>query len=211
MMAVLGAKRPQDRGWQWVVLSLWVVLLVPAAQAWAAPSGDQLRLHPLWLYLVMFLVSLGPLNYLATSWGLNALVVAAAQFHLVVIPTSSGVQSSTIVGPYIGLLIAALLPALSWRFSKSSASAGPLERFSARWRAFRNGWGAFWALRIQNRVNESARLAGWPVKLDWHGFTVVEGHTEAEVDDMVASQIEQSLDSLLRRFEGGSRGMTKSE
>src|SRR5205085_9606996 len=33
IMALLGAKRPQDRGWQWVVAALWVTLLAPAAQA----------------------------------------------------------------------------------------------------------------------------------------------------------------------------------
>src|SRR5262245_21972391 len=28
-VAVLGAKRPQDRAWHWIVLSLWVVVCVP--------------------------------------------------------------------------------------------------------------------------------------------------------------------------------------
>ncbi len=34
LMAVLGAKRPQDRPWQFVVLSLWIVLALPGLQAW---------------------------------------------------------------------------------------------------------------------------------------------------------------------------------
>src|SRR5262245_38410697 len=32
LAAVLGAKRPQDKPWQFIVLSLWLVLSLPAAQ-----------------------------------------------------------------------------------------------------------------------------------------------------------------------------------
>jgi hypothetical protein len=30
LMALMGAKRPQDRAWHFIVLSLWVVLALPA-------------------------------------------------------------------------------------------------------------------------------------------------------------------------------------
>ncbi len=40
LVALLGAKRPQDRAWQWIVLSFWVILALPAAQAWLLRPGE---------------------------------------------------------------------------------------------------------------------------------------------------------------------------
>src|SRR5438132_5998673 len=39
IMAVLGAKRPQDRAWQFIVLSLLVVLALPSGEALAFRDG----------------------------------------------------------------------------------------------------------------------------------------------------------------------------
>jgi hypothetical protein len=73
--------------------------------------------------------------------------------------------------------------------------------FDQRWLAFRDGWGAFWALRVMGRVNESAERSGWPVRLGWHGFTSIDGTAPPEIDERIAAQVEQAMDSLLRRFE----------
>src|SRR4051794_207498 len=43
LMALLGAKRPQDRGWQFIVFSLWVVLALPGLE-WLLFGGVQ-ELH----------------------------------------------------------------------------------------------------------------------------------------------------------------------
>ena len=56
MMALLGAKRPQDAGWQFIVGSMWIVLLLPVGQAWVfAPSGE-LSLHGAWRMFLLFLI-----------------------------------------------------------------------------------------------------------------------------------------------------------
>lgn len=47
-MAVLGAKRPQDHGWQIVVLSLWLILLVPSTQWLLLQPGESMHFHPAW-------------------------------------------------------------------------------------------------------------------------------------------------------------------
>jgi hypothetical protein len=51
------------------------------------------------------------------------------------------------------------------------------------------------------RVNESAELSGWAVRLTWRGFTPTDGTAPPEIDERIAVQIAQAMDSLLRRFE----------
>ena len=73
-----------------------------------------------------------------------------------------------------------------------------------RWLNFRNNWGAFWALRILNRINETAKLSHWPIQLTWSGFVPTEPAdltAIATLDDPTRAHITQTLDTLLRRFE----------
>jgi hypothetical protein len=200
--AVLGAKRPQDRGWQWVVLSLWVVLAVPAGQAWVARAG-QLELSGVWRLLLAGLVAMGLLNYLPTRHRLAALIAAGGQTALLAGYLIDVPIYRRPAWRLAGLAaIAAALGLASWR---RSAQAG--DESTRRWRALRDGWGAFWALRVMHRVNETAELSGWPVRLQWSGFAMSAGEAESgdagsgDVDERVAKQIEQAMDSLLRRFE----------
>jgi hypothetical protein len=83
--------------------------------------------------------------------------------------------------------------------------SSPLAVQNRRWTAFRDGWGAFWGLRLLQRVNQTAELSRWPVRLDWWNGLVVSNGDEAEgviaVDKQTIEQIEQAFDSLLRRFE----------
>jgi hypothetical protein len=74
-----------------------------------------------------------------------------------------------------------------------------IARCNARWFAFRDGWGAFWGLRVLKRVNQTAELSGWPVRLEWwDGFIP---RSDEAIDPQLAAHIQQTLDSLLRRFE----------
>jgi hypothetical protein len=211
IVAVLGAKRPQDRGWQWVVLSLWVVLLAPAGQAWVARSGS-LALSLPWKGLVVMLMAATIMNYGPTRHVSAALAFNAGQVFLLapyLSPEHMPTEETPVARAFglICLLVAAAFtkwPPLPKYHNAVAASAGPgnsLAIFNARWLAFRNAWGAFWALRVMQRINETARLSAWPVSLDWRGFTVVDGCEEADVDSRLASQVDQTLDSLLRRFE----------
>ena len=68
VMAVLGAKRPQDRGWQWIVLSLWAVAVWPAVQAALLPAGTVIDLFIVWKLFLVGLVVVGLLNYLPTQY-----------------------------------------------------------------------------------------------------------------------------------------------
>jgi hypothetical protein len=204
IMAVLGAKRPQDRGWQWVVLSLWVVLLVPAGQAWAAGVAGRFAPSMIWRGLVVVLVALVPLNYSPTRHAASALAFTAGQIGLLapfLAPNQTPADDAAVLR--VGGLLFVLLAALRalWTSNARTSPAWPSgDRFQWRWLNFRDGWGAFWGLRVMNRVNETAELSGWPVQLQWRGFVGTDGKTAA-INEHVAIQIEQAMDSLLRRFE----------
>jgi hypothetical protein len=220
LMAVLGAKRPQDRGWQWVVGALWVVLLVPPLQIIAARAGSELELYGVWRMLLATLIAMGVLNYLPTRFGLPAVVFAAGQSVLWG-PFLFGVEDAPwtqCVGLGLMLLAAATASAMGRRRKADGGTprdpgahaaerSGPfLNELSLRWLRFRDAWGAFWALRIMQRVNQTAELSGWPVRLDWsRGFVATEEAAQPEQqhanDDAPTLQIQQSLDTLLRRFE----------
>lgn len=208
LVAVLGAKRPQNRGWQWVVISLWVVLLVPAGQAWASRAAA-VELAPMWRLLFIGLIGLGLLNYLPTRYALPALLLAGGHWLLVfgVPPTPGSREPHDALEGVVVICATAIVGELLSRLRLARAAQTPLELATQRWLAFRNGWGAFWGLRIRNRINEAAELSGWPVRLEWGGFAPaaqVEGDGGSDalgIEPRVAAHLEQTMDSVLRRFE----------
>lgn len=204
LMAVLGAKRPQDRGWQWVVASLWLVLLVPAGQALVASTGQRLELAAAWKTLLGALIALELLNYLPTSLaGATALFTVGQT--LLLGPYLWGASDRAVwrcVGLTLMLASEGMVVIGSFRdpaaTGQSDAATPALPRLNRRWRLFRDGWGAFWGLRIMQRVNQTAELSEWPVRLQWWtGFEP----SEIELEGQCLTHIEQTLDSLLWRFE----------
>ena len=202
LVAVLGAKRPQDRGWQWIVLSLWLIVIWPAAQALAHPAGPRVELFTPWKLFVAGVVAMGPLNYLPTRHWLASLLVAAGQLILfsdyLGLGTTNEWQLPSALACFV---IAAMTVAV--RKNKQVNADQTLNNETARWFRFRDGFGAFWAIRVMQRVNETAGLRNWPVRLTWSGFESVE--TEArdprsQTSATVKAEVEQTFDTLLRRF-----------
>jgi len=217
LMAVLGAKRPQNRGWQWVVLSLWIVLLVPSGQALAAPTGERLELFSAWRVILAGLIALGPLNYLATSCSLAACLVAFGQAGLLAAYLFDIPQELQAIGRLVALaaLLAAFPAAIVvlklTRTRLADKQSFEANGFNRRWIDFRDGWGAFWGLRVLQRVNQTAELSDWPMHLHWwRGLVPTEralnANAAAPLDAKTAAQLQQSLDSLLRRFERVNNG-----
>ncbi len=167
MMAVFGAKRPQERPWQFIVLSFWIIVSLPAAQAWLMQSGEPPRPHPLWSWFVAALVIIGSSNYLFTRYWQSGLLVAAGQCFLFAnyFPFSFGAASNWTSLAGLGCLAAAsLAPAIGRQRSP------PREGIDRLWRDFRDQYGVVWGLRIAERINASARMHGWPLRLEWPGF-----------------------------------------
>jgi hypothetical protein len=207
VMAVLGGKRPQDRGWQWIVLSLWVVLLAPAAQAVVGRSAQQLDLFTAWRLLLGVLIGMSLLNYLPTRHAVASAFYALGQ-SLLLWPYLAGGEPTSMLR-LIGLGAMTLAAVITFYVHRAEGekvqSTSAMYGFNRRWETFRDGWGAFWGLRVMQRVNQAADLSGWPVRLEWwNGFTeVAENASEedSEVDRDTRQHIEQTLNSLLRRFE----------
>jgi hypothetical protein len=68
------------------------------------------------------------------------------------------------------------------------------------WRQFRDLCGAAWSLRVAERVNASAKIAGLPVTLGWTGFITHDGKTIDSLPVEMQNSITENLCSLLRRF-----------
>lgn len=199
VVAVLGAKRPQDRGWQWVVLTLWLIVSWPALQALANPAGPRFELFAAWKLFLVGLVAMGPLNYLATRHWFASLLVATGQLILLGEFLGFGTDAEWRLPTAVGcFVVAALFVAL--RKSASTSINAPLAEQTARWLRFRDLFGAFWGLRIMQRVNETAALRDWPVRLAWPGFESIADEQPSEISAAQIVEIEQSLDTLLRRF-----------
>ena len=191
MIAVMGAKRPQDRGWQWIVLSLWIVLAIPVAQHQFFRSGQQFSLFAAWLVFLAVLLALELLNYLPTRHAGSALLVAAAQCCL--LGDSLGWKPWGEDGATVAAWLVLIAVALAWILHRHSA---PPVTPTDQWLQFRNAFGAFWALRVLQRVNQTAEVQGWPVRLEWSGFRELPNRTDAPP----AAEVEQCLHTLLRRF-----------
>jgi hypothetical protein len=222
IVAVLGAKRPQDRGWQWVVLTLWLVMVWPAVQALANPAGPRVELAPLWKMFVVGVIALGPLNYITTRNAKASLLTVVGQVILFLEVLGFAALSDWHLPMALTCFLLAAVTVFVRRektvqesksLSKNpSPSPSPEYRGggfqmgsnintndqqTARWLKFRNCYGAFWGIRILQRVNETAGLRGWPVQLTWHGF---ERNGDQSPDAVQEAEIEQTLDTLLRRF-----------
>ncbi|NOY29401.1 MAG: hypothetical protein GXP28_04260 [Planctomycetes bacterium] len=206
LMAILGSKRPQNRGWQWVVLTLWIVVVWPAAQAVLIPTGLRLELSVVWKLFLLGLVVIGLFNYLPTRNGLAACVFVAGQMVLL----DSYLWNWNLVSPQwapavgLGCFLAAALRVGIRNHKKKkrddSESKLDLAELDRRWLDFRDAYGALWALRILARINQTAEVQGWPMRLVWSGFTL---HPVKEVAKLSEEQLEElrtALSTLLRRF-----------
>jgi hypothetical protein len=81
-IALFGAKRPQNRAWQWIVLAFWFVLALPALQSLLFHRGESLEIHAIWKWFVAVLILAGCVNHLPTRYGWAAMAVAAGQAQL---------------------------------------------------------------------------------------------------------------------------------
>ena len=191
-IAVLGAKRPQDSGWKFIVASLWLVLILPAIQTMLFGSVD-LDLHWAWRYFLLIVLLAGWSNYVLTKFWFASCLVFAAQIMMFGKHLPAFAFEPTDRSTAIGISIATVAGWLVWWQTKTP----PHNGIGRVWTDFRNAFGAVWGLRIMERVNASAEKQKWSQTLMWTGLVA-----SATVDPNPgeADQIEQSFRTHLRRF-----------
>jgi hypothetical protein len=194
IMAVLGAKRPQDRPWQFIVLSLWIILSLPSVE-WLLFGGVQ-EIHPARFWFLVVLTLVGAINGVATRFWLSSLLVSLGQMALVApyLPATQPLFPGP-TGPLAGLLaVVAAWSLLALGTPRPRRSATAADRV---WLDFRDAFGTVWAVRVAERINASASMVHWPVTLAWRGFQTRADHRRAEE---IPAAVIDSLRTLLRRF-----------
>jgi hypothetical protein len=169
-MALLGAKRPQDRAWQFVVATLWLILALPALQSIVVAPGGRLELHPAWRWFLLVLIAISVTNYLPTRFALPAILAGTAQMILLrehlpwtwPWPMSEDVATAI---PLALLAAAVTLVGISgWATHRAATATNRV------WLDFRNAYGVVWGLRVMERVNQVARQEGCAERLGWQGL-----------------------------------------
>jgi hypothetical protein len=207
-MAVLGAKRPQHRAWQFVVLVLLVVLAMPGLEALVF-ARRAVEVHGLHASLMALLIAIGVFNYLPTRFWPAALCAGAGQ-ALLLGPYLPGVSALLPAPEPVAALVCEVLAAamVTGLRQWTGGASQPIDRL---WTDFRNSLGAIWALRVQERFNVAARQHAWPVRLEWSGLQTVDqasdpaqaGSAVADARDSAARRqavAERTLRMLLHRF-----------
>jgi len=198
MVAVLGAKRPQHRAWQLIVISLWAVLALPAAEALAFHAGSRLDIRDARGAFLWILVLVGLANALPTRFAVPAIVCAVAQAtllsaHLPFLNLSTGPATAS-----IGLAL--MVTALALSFMKAAQRYDRATAENRVWLDFRDMFGAVWGLRVQQRINDIANLQDWNVRLGWGGLTGISREPVEIISDDDRNALNRAFRTVLRRF-----------
>jgi hypothetical protein len=193
-IAVLGARRPLNGPWNFVVLALAAVQLLPVAEGLA--TGGGLEVSTVRLMSLAATIGVGVLNYLPTRSAPAAILLLAGT-TLTFIPFVFAIEEDHYRGvEWVGRLAVALVP---WLAYLSVAGKGhSRSEFDELWLEFRDRFGFLWAQRLRDQFNRSAVHAGWPVVLRWQGLRIVAG--AAVPSTQVQGEIVAALRALLKRF-----------
>jgi hypothetical protein len=197
-LAVLGAKRPQHRAWQFIVLSLWCVLALPGLEHLALRRGGSIEIHGVRTAFVMALIAVGVLNWLPTRRWLAAISIAAGQALLYAEHLPLGQWSFAARWPGVLFILGTMVLEFQEWTQRRDATFG----WDRVWLDFRDDFGALWAVRVGERVNAAAAMHHWPVRLRWDGLHRQSNAPERDSlpESDYADALDTALDNLLRRF-----------
>ncbi len=179
MMAVLGAKRPQSRTWQWIVLSLWFILLIPAIQWWLYRPSNVMHVFTAWKLFLLVQLVIGLVNYLPTRYWASALLATAGQVLLVSkhlplvgfsLPVFDHIAAfgQIAMGPLLGLTA---LASAAWMVHLADLRhRRPSAGIDHVWIDFRDLFGVVWAMRVGQQINTYSAMYGWHISLQWSGL-----------------------------------------
>jgi hypothetical protein len=192
-VAVLGARRPGVSAWNFVVLALLAVDLLPLADGLRRGHGLEVdAFHKTW---VAATIAVGVVNYLPTRLGPAACLLGlGCAWELATLGASTESQALP-AGSLAACGMLALAPWVGYGIVRSRATG--LSELDNTWQTFRDRFGLLWGLRLREQFNRAAAHAGWTVVLGWHAFRQTGALTPERTDGTAALT---TLRALMKRF-----------
>lgn len=202
LISLLGAKRPQDGAWHFVVASLWAILALPAAETLFLQRGQALEVYDARCWFLLALIVISALNIGLVRWWPAALLIALAELltlaeylpWLRASAVATQASEDRIAAGCLLLLAATVLAAFG---IPRQRSVPPWDRL---WLAFRDSFGALWAIRIAEQINQVAGQQQWAFRLHWQGFRNIRGEPLSESPFEQQPVLAQVVENLFRRF-----------
>jgi hypothetical protein len=193
-VAVLGARRPTAAAWNFVLLGLLAVMLLPMVEGAVVGVDSMTPLRSIFLAVTL---AVGVLNYLPTRLWAGALLLAVGcGWEVAVVADPVGVRERLPEWLAPGWLCLAAAPwaaYVGWR-----RATPPRAAFDRLWWEFRNRYGLVWGQRVREQFNRAAAHAGWPVQLHWFGL--LRFASGEPVDEELQLEMFRTLQGLLKRF-----------
>ncbi len=165
-VAVLGARRPHVFAWNFVVLGLLGVMVLPLLEGMVI-LVESFNIERKIFLAGILIVAIG--NYLATRLAVAAISVAVAcaigMMKLTGAPNlfSSFPQRD---GDFVAAVAMGAAPWLGWSLISLRQTRNALD---ADWFAFLDRFGFVWGSRIRDQFNAAAKNAELPMRLGWRG------------------------------------------
>jgi hypothetical protein len=193
-VAVLGARRPGVRAWNFVVVALLAVDLLPLAESMLTGS---LPLNGLRLTCLAGTLAVGVCNYLPTRFAPAALALllgCALELAALLTATPMGHEPGRMIEE--AALALAVTPWIAYACRRRGNPS--VAEFDRLWLDFRDRYGFVWSQRVREQFNRSAANAGWPVVLRWQGLRLRPGTLPPE--PATQTKIVATLHAFLKRF-----------
>ena len=192
-VAVLGARRPYVFAWNFVVLGLVGVMVLPLVEHTVIGTSP---VDPLRISFVSATLAIGLLNYLPTRAAPAVVLLLLAWIGELLGLFGAGVFGGRgeVQLFHLLVLLAPWAGWICWRRHRAVPS-----EFDAIWLDFRDRFGLFWAQRVREQFNHAAAHAGWPVRLAWRGLRRT---SQAAIGPADQTAMVETLRKALARFMG---------
>ena len=202
VMSTLGARRPQNRAWEFITASLWIILALPALEVLFARQGESFDVRGLrsWFFVVLIFISVS--NIALSRFWISGILFGVVQTLLVSEFLPTWIQFSMESSATVALIVAAIAIGLACFLPITDRTGrSGIDRI---WLRYRDTFGGLWAVRTCESINAYARMQDWEIRLTWDAFVSVDGQPwadhELSSDSELVEKIHLLLKNQLRRF-----------
>ena len=202
VMSTLGARRPQNRVWEFITASLWIILALPALEVLFARQGESFDVRGLrsWFFVVLIFISVS--NIALSRFWISGILFGVVQTLLLSEFLPTWIQFSMESSATVALIVAAIAIGLACFLPVTDRTGrSGIDRI---WLRYRDTFGGLWAVRTCESINAYARMQDWEIRLTWDAFVSVDGQPwadhELSSDSELVEKIHLLLKNQLRRF-----------